>query len=1372
MRFHKILFSICFPLLFALTTEAQKNITKPNVISHNGVSVNTYTGAMIYQRQDIYIPGKGLDLDLMFSYSNVSLDNDWGFGPGWTMSYNMSYYMDTMDLVIVHMDGSRNRYIPNGSGGYSCPSGNYDSLELYAPNQFRLTNKEGMKYFFDNSSHQKLTKIEDRYGNSIALSYTDTLLTQITDASGRNVNLAWTDGYLTTITDPNTVPARTVTFEYDSEGNPIKVTNPLGDFMAYAYDDNHYILSVINENGYPLYIEYNSLAAVRRLISCVGIQQITYNYDLLRTYLVEKVGGQDQITTYQFDELGRLTEQVGNCCGVNVKFEYDPDNNIVKRIDANGYTTSFTHDNKGNVLTETNPLGNAVVYTYEPTYNLLASETDRNGNTTSYTYDSEGNLIQIDKPLGISESFTYDAFGNMLSFTDGNNNIITYTYDTHGNKLTQLKPNAFLTTWTYDDVGNVRSVTDPNNHTTQFEYNLRNWQVQQINALLDTLSYTYDAVGNRVIQKDENGNTQTFTYDGVDRRTTATDALGNSQVWQYDAHGNILKEIDAHGNTKLFQYDELNRLIASIEPTGEQTFYLYDGPGNLITIQSHGGNISVRTYDALNRVIEENDNLGLVFTRTYDNNSNLKTRTDGNDNTYSYFYDALNRLTKMVDPLGLEVNYTFDANGNTTSAIDRNGNTTSFTYDVLNRPIKVTEPHGTVSDHVFDGIGNLTSITDGNNATTLMAYDALDRKVSETYPDASPQSFTYTPTGQIATRTNNNGHLTTYTYDNAYRLLNKTFDDGSKDEFTYDAVGNILTAHNTNASIQLVYDQSNRVISENLNGKATLFSYDSAQRIRGIQYPSGRQIFEYQDQRERLQSIIDNTILVGVLATFDHDLGNRTVERNFANNTLAEYSYDNNSRLNSVKHTMNFSAEFEYSMDNAGNRLVEKRVHQTSKSRQYTYDDLHRLLERKVGVLSGNSIPSPADEKDYSYDFTGNRTAVVNNGVPTNYNSNNLNQYTSLSGGMSFVLSYDLNGNTLADDLHFYSYDFENRLVEVDNGSTAKYQYDAFGRRFNKIVGSDTTFFYYDNTRVIEERGNNGTVEATYMYGESIDEILSMHRGGQSYYFHQDATGSVSFTTNESGDVVESYEYDSFGNPEIYDANNTLLAGSAIGNPNLFVGRYWDEEAGLYYFRARHYSPKLGRFFQRDPIIFADGLNFYGYVRNNPVLFSDPLGMKCDLGEAASQVCAIGPVDAWTARGNAKEAEKATSNSGLPGAHNGPADAFRHCFWNCRMAQDIGKNQAKKVGDIHEDCGSGPPGENNMDLNNNRVGRSLGNKGVDCAAACRRALNNGSLVKSPSNNKKPKQQYNYYKGEYHDYVYDNKNYNYQYEQRYNYYYRY
>jgi len=112
--------------------------------------------------------------------------------------------------------------------------------------------------------------------------------------------------------------------------------------------------------------------------------------------------------------------------------------------------------------------------------------------------------------------------------------------------------------------------------------------------------------------------------------------------------------------------------------------------------------------------------------------------------------------------------------------------------------------------------------------------------------------------------------------------------------------------------------------------------------------------------------------------------------------------------------------------------------------------------------------------------------------------------------------------------------------------------------------------------------------------------MIDATAGDAVYYYHFDGLGSVVALSNKNSEIVERYSYDVFGEP------NTI---SGLGNPYLFTARRYDDETGLYYYRARYYSPALGRFLQTDPVGYIAGLNLYSYVGNNPIYWSDPYGL-------------------------------------------------------------------------------------------------------------------------------------------------------------------
>jgi len=322
-------------LTFLIATSALgQNTTRPNVIVPNGFEVNSYTGNLYQSRTDMKMPGQGLNIDISFSYNASRRNKNWGMGKGWTFTYNMAYASDQLGIWIERPDGGRDLYIKSGTK-YVAPAGVYDDLIEYQTGKFYLKTKESLLYYFDNNSHKRLTKMQDANGNVINISYTDTLISTLTDGIGHSIAFKWTNSKLAEITDNTCTTVRKVTYDYDNKGNPIKVTNPIGDFVKYFYDPTFKIIGYTDESGNNMSMSYNVNSAVVRITSCITTHQFTYLTQQLKTYVTEKVNGKSVITTYTFDNDGRVSSKKGNCCGYNVDYIYDAQNNISNRKDGN-----------------------------------------------------------------------------------------------------------------------------------------------------------------------------------------------------------------------------------------------------------------------------------------------------------------------------------------------------------------------------------------------------------------------------------------------------------------------------------------------------------------------------------------------------------------------------------------------------------------------------------------------------------------------------------------------------------------------------------------------------------------------------------------------------------------------------------------------------------------------------------------------------------------------------------------------------------------------------------------------------------------------------------------------------------------------------
>lgn len=1225
------------------------------------------TGQLQKTFTDLTVPGVGPALTIVRTYNS----QDWAsslLGNGWTFNFGRRLIIARNDagekiIGVLLETGEKNFFKENPDGTFERLAGygvTYDLIKN-PDATYTIKNRDGSRNELRNDG--KIAKILDRNGNQLVFEYNVAgCLTKITNASGNYVTFQLgPNGKIASISDNL---GRTITYTYDQNGNLTSFANPMGSTTQYAYNTANLLTQITDARGNVVEsATYDTNQPPR--IATFTEKGETYTIAYFGDHTV-KTDSSGNAWTYYYNDVGVITKVVDPLG--NVK-EQNPNKITSTSLDwendLNGNKTTYTYDANGNVTGKTDPLGNTTSYTYITGTNLMATETNPLGVVTKYEYDANGNQTKIIRDFGGAlqniTTYTYDSKGNQTSVTDPLGNTTRYEYDTTGNLTKVIDPLSNVATYTYDSRGNKLIETNALGNTSAYTYDLTNRLVSVTNALGGTTTYTYDANGNKISETYANGNTKTFTYDAYNRLIQETDPLGNSKSYVYDSRDNRTSMVDPNGNTTTFTYDIMNHLISETNTSGGKTnftydaegyilsitdangktttffynannrkssetnaanetiIYSYDAIGNLTTLTLPNGNVLIMTYDVHNRLINVADSVGQLIIYTYNIGGLILSKSDALGNTISYSYDANNRLIEKTDAIGNKTRYSYDAVGSILSVTDRESNATTYAYDALGRNIKETDALGNTKKLSYDSVGNLVSTTDANGNTTSYSYDSSNRLIQENYADGTTRSFSYDPGSNLISRTDPNGSVTTYVHDALNRRIAIDYPGTNDSAFTYDAVGNLQTANNQNAIISFSYDNVYRLLQSNQSGQTVSYSYDIANSTKTITYPGGKVVKEIRNKRGSLSRVEDNS--GQAIVQYAYDSADRIQNKNYINGITTNFIHNANGWITDLNYNKAGSQVIglQYDFDKEGNRLYESKAHDPSNSEQYIYDAKYRLNQFKRGILDiYNKIPSPVTQTAYNLDALGNWESKTTNGETENRTHNQMNEIVDIDG---VTLAYYNNGNLIDDGTKSYAYDYENRLLKVTRNSDSKimgeYKYDALGRRIEKNASGVTTAYYYDDNRVIEEQVN-GFTDATYVYGIEIDEVISMEKSGQTYYYVANSLGSIVALMNSIGDIIEQISYDAYGKPNIIK--------SSLSNPYLFTGSRFDEESGLQFNRSRYLSYDLGRWLTHDPRGYKDSMNLYEYVMSNPINYTDPSGQVVDLSKIGGLSAALADV--------------------------------------------------------------------------------------------------------------------------------------------------
>lgn len=1044
--------------------------------------------------------------------------------------------------------------------------------------------------------------------------------------------------------------ALTTAFEHDPRGNVTRCVDPLGRDRIFTY---------------------NALDQCVRAESPVNLTErcaTGFSYDAngnlvqcsveVRDAADTKTG--DLISTFGYDTKNRLisvTEPVSAKTNAVTEFAYDDNDQVTEIRSPLAKLGLDSHNIQARQYDERGLLYQEIV----APGSLLQC-------TSQVGYDANGNPARLSEGLEDTPSITMVEYDGFAGFDSGGMNVVgvkskgTLFRLNSCSNFTQTAAAASSTprrlVVLVGGSGRRSKITDPMGNVTTFHYDVNdNLKVERHSGETNDVP---GSAGNIRLAESR------FDYDALDLCVTRHDLhfspgtqapVGDGEATTHIIrcpNGDCRSITDDLGHTTTFDYDAAGRVYSISVPASKSLTTCY---------RDLAGNVTSMTRT-------DTSDLGgppQVFsvTNAFDSRNRCVSSTDSAGNTRSCAYDSLDRMVRETDPNGNDSTHTYDGLGNRLTSTHYSGSSSV-------QPATIVR----TSQAAYDVNSRCISSTDANGNTTSYAYDSLDRLVTTTHADGTEVSLVWSPRSNVIGETDANGTTVTNEYDLCDRIVHRSVAVGGPamatttfESFVHDGCSRLVAASNDVSNLAFNHDSMGNAVSSTQDGLTTTCTFDAVGNRLSMTYPGGRIVSYTYNELDCVTNVAtsQNGISFPSLTSIGY-VGGRVASLTRANGINTRYDW------NGFVNPANPSDDFGFQQVSrvrhgtaqdpslladvaATYSRTQSKTSQTdsvsSRGRVLTYDALDQLVGSSVHA----SASTPPLETVYILDANGNRQQVTTVGVAADYTMDasippddaRMNRYTVTPFGAQ---TYDANGNLLqrtsTAGQTLYHYDYADRLVGVEiiatpssggQSTTVAYTYDALGSCIASVseakpMAPRESKRLFHLGRVIEERVD-GALSQIFVHGnidsdpeQTSDLIAAFTPSGEERYCHRDELGNTLALTDGSGNVLERYAYDDYGQPQFLMADGSPLMGSdgmpatrsPSGNSFLFRGMEWDGETGLYFSReyqtansqlenrprnrSMAYNPRSGR--GLSPLA---GVAF-PFGGNNPWSGGSPVAMK------------------------------------------------------------------------------------------------------------------------------------------------------------------